>query len=48
MIDLSAAIGKLRLRTPFMLGSGPIGVRADDLINYGKVAGAIVTKSLLC
>jgi dihydroorotate dehydrogenase subfamily 1 len=39
-------IGKLSLRSPFMLGSGPIGVRAEDLIEYGRVAGAIVTKSI--
>jgi dihydroorotate dehydrogenase (NAD+) catalytic subunit len=46
MMDMSVTIGRLRLRTPFILGSGPIGVRADDLIEYGKVAGAIITKSI--
>lgn len=46
MMDMSITIGKLHLRTPFILGSGPIGVRADDLIDYGKVAGAIITKSI--
>jgi dihydroorotate dehydrogenase subfamily 1 len=45
-MDMSITIGRLRMRTPFMLGSGPIGVRADDLIEYGKVAGAIITKSI--
>jgi dihydroorotate dehydrogenase subfamily 1 len=34
------------MRHPLMLGSGPIGVRAEDLIAYGQVAGAIVTKSI--
>jgi len=29
-----------------MLGSGPIGVRSKDLLEYGHVAGAIVTKSI--
>jgi dihydroorotate dehydrogenase subfamily 1 len=46
MPDFPVSIGKLLLRHPFMLGSGPIGVRADDLIAYGKVAGAIITKSI--
>ena len=44
--DIGVCIGKLSLRHPFMLGSGPIGVRADDLLAYGKVAGAIITKSI--
>ena len=46
MSDLSVSIGGLILRHPVMLGSGPIGVRADDLIAYGQVAGAIITKSI--
>lgn len=46
MSDLAVSIGTLALRHPLMLGSGPIGVRADDLIAYGQVAGAIVTKSI--
>jgi dihydroorotate dehydrogenase (NAD+) catalytic subunit len=46
MADLSVSIGKLSLRHPLMLGSGPIGVRAEDLVAYGRVAGAIVTKSI--
>jgi dihydroorotate dehydrogenase subfamily 1 len=43
---LAVTIGGLKLRTPFILGSGPIGVRAEDLIEYGRVAGALVTKSI--
>lgn len=46
MPNLAVSIGTLSLRHPLMLGSGPIGVRADDLIAYGQVAGAIVTKSI--
>ncbi len=46
MSDQSVSIGALSLRHPFILGSGPIGVRADDLIAYGQVAGAIITKSI--
>jgi len=46
MVDTSVNIGSLKLLNPFMLGSGPIGVRAEDLIDYGKVAGAIITKSI--
>jgi dihydroorotate dehydrogenase subfamily 1 len=46
MADTSVSIGSLKLHNPFMLGSGPIGVRADDLIEYGRVAGAIITKSI--
>jgi dihydroorotate dehydrogenase subfamily 1 len=42
----SVSIGGLSLRHPFMLGSGPIGVRAEDLIAYGAVASAIITKSI--
>lgn len=44
--DIAATIGTLKLRHPFMLGSGPVGVRADDLIDYGQVAAAIITKSI--
>lgn len=46
MPDIAVSIGSLSLRHPFILGSGPIGVRADDLIAYGEVAGAIITKSI--
>lgn len=46
MPDSSVSIGALLLRHPFILGSGPIGVRAEDLVAFGKVAGAIVTKSI--
>lgn len=46
MSDLAVSIGTLSMRHPLMLGSGPIGVRAEDLIAYGQVAGAIVTKSI--
>lgn len=46
MSDIPVSIGALSLRHPFMLGSGPIGVRADDLIAFGEVAGAIITKSI--
>ncbi len=42
----SVSIGAMALRHPFILGSGPIGVRGDDLIAYGRVAAAIVTKSI--
>jgi dihydroorotate dehydrogenase (NAD+) catalytic subunit len=40
------SIGSMTLRHPFILGSGPIGVRGDDLIAYGQSASAIVTKSI--
>ncbi len=46
MPDSAVAIGTLSLRHPFILGSGPVGVRAEDLIAFGQVAGAIVTKSI--
>lgn len=46
MSDLAVTIGPLALRTPFILGSGPVGVKGEDLIAYGRVAGAIVTKSI--
>ena len=46
MVDLSVNIAGLSLSHPLMLGSGPVGVRADDLTAYGKVAAAIVTKSI--
>ncbi|MBJ3778537.1 dihydroorotate dehydrogenase [Acuticoccus mangrovi] len=45
-MDLSLDVAGLRLAHPFILGSGPIGVRADDLVAFGRVAGAIVTKSI--
>lgn len=46
MVDLSVNIGGLALPDPLILGSGPVGVRAEDLIAYGKVAAAVVTKSI--
>jgi dihydroorotate dehydrogenase (NAD+) catalytic subunit len=46
MFDLSVDIAGLSLPDPLMLGSGPIGVRADDLLAFGQVASAIVTKSI--
>ena len=46
MVDLSVNIAGLSLSDPLMLGSGPVGIRADDLIAYGQVASAIVTKSI--
>src|SRR5262245_9387668 len=46
MSTTSVSIGSLVLKSPFMLGSGPVGVRAEDLIAFGQVAGAIVTKSI--
>jgi dihydroorotate dehydrogenase subfamily 1 len=46
MVDLSVSIAGLSLADPLMLGSGPVGVRADDLMVYGKVASAIITKSI--
>ena len=46
MLDLSVDIAGLSLPDPLMLGSGPIGVRADDLLAFGQVASAIVTKSI--
>jgi dihydroorotate dehydrogenase (NAD+) catalytic subunit len=46
MPDLSVNVAGLSLNFPAMLGSGPIGVRSKDLIEYGRVAGAIVTKSI--
>jgi dihydroorotate dehydrogenase (NAD+) catalytic subunit len=46
MPDSAVSIGALSLRHPFILGSGPVGVRAEDLIAFGQVAGAIVTKSI--
>ena len=42
----AVTIGTLSLRHPFILGSGPVGARAEDLIAFGQVAGAIVTKSI--
>jgi len=46
MPDLSVSIAGLSLDFPAMLGSGPIGLRSRDLVEYGRVAGAIVTKSI--
>src|ERR1051325_150542 len=46
MIDLSVNLAGLKLADPLMLGSGPVGVRAEDLIAYGNAASAVVTKSI--
>ena len=46
MVDLSVNVGGLALPDPLILGSGPVGVRAEDLVAYGKVAAAVVTKSI--
>lgn len=46
MTDLSVTIAGLALPDPLMLGSGPIAVRAVDLLAFGQVASAIVTKSI--
>lgn len=45
MADLSVSVAGLTLDHPAMLGSGPIGVRRKDLLDYGQVAGAVITKS---
>lgn len=46
MPDLSVNVAGLELDFPAMLGSGPVGVRSKDLLEYGAVAGALVTKSI--
>lgn len=46
MTDLAVNIAGLALPDPLMLGSGPIAVRAVDLLAFGQVASAIVTKSV--
>jgi dihydroorotate dehydrogenase subfamily 1 len=46
MVDLAVNVAGLALPDPLMLGSGPVGIRAEDLIAYGRVASAIVTKSI--
>ena len=46
MTDLAVNIAGLALTHPLMLGSGPISVRAGDLLAFGQVASAIVTKSI--
>ena len=45
-VDLSTTVGQLRLRSPLILGSGLLGAQADKLIEFSKVAGAVVTKSI--
>jgi dihydroorotate dehydrogenase subfamily 1 len=45
MVDLSVNVAGLTLDHPATLGSGPIGVRRKDLLEYGQVASALVTKS---
>lgn len=46
MADLAVNIAGLSLPHPLMLGSGPISIRAADLLAFGEVASAIVTKSI--
>jgi dihydroorotate dehydrogenase subfamily 1 len=46
MTDITVNIAGLALADPLMLGSGPISIRAHDLLAYGQVAAAIVTKSI--
>src|SRR5687768_17102377 len=46
MTDLAVDIAGLALPHPLMVGSGPITVRAVDLLAFGQVASAIVTKSI--
>jgi len=46
MATLAVGIADLALPHPLMLGSGPICVRAVDLLAFGQVASAIVTKSI--
>lgn len=45
MADISVNVAGLSLDHPAMLASGPIGVRRKDLLDYGQVASAVVTKS---
>lgn len=46
MPDLSTDVAGLSLEFPVMLGSGPLGVRGKDLLEFGRIAGGIVTKSI--
>ena len=46
MSKLAVTVAGLPLEFPVMLGSGPLGVRAKDLLEFGRVAGGIVTKSI--
>ena len=46
MGSLAVDVAGLALPHPLMLGSGPIAVRAVDLLAFGQVASAIVTKSI--
>lgn len=46
MSNLAITVAGLPLEFPVMLGSGPLGVRAKDLLEFGRVAGGIVTKSI--
>ena len=45
-MDLSTTVGQLRLRSPLILGSGLLGAQADKLLEFSKVAGAVITKSI--
>ncbi len=45
-LDLSTSVAGLALRSPVMLGSGPLGAKAQHLLTYSRVAGAVVTKSI--
>jgi len=46
MSKMAVSVAGLPLEFPVMLGSGPLGVRANDLLEFGAVAGGIVTKSI--
>lgn len=46
MSNLAITVAGLPLEFPVILGSGPLGVRAKDLLEFGRVAGGIVTKSI--
>ncbi|MFQ5849976.1 MAG: nitronate monooxygenase [Candidatus Binatia bacterium] len=45
-VDLKTSVCGFNLRHPVMLGSGPLGVRADQLLKFGHVASAVITKSI--
>lgn len=46
MAILAVDLAGLALPHPLMLGSGPISIRPADLLAFGEVASAIVTKSI--
>jgi len=45
-IDLSTTIAGLFMRNPLILGAGPLGAKAEHLLSYSRIAGAVVTKSI--